>query len=51
MSFPIYVLSGALIAAATAAGVIATRQQRGLAVAVALAGATMIAMPPSRTQW
>lgn len=42
MSFPIYVLSGSLIAAATAAGVIATRQQRGLAVAVALAGATIL---------
>ena len=42
MSFPIYVLSGSLIAVATAAGVMATRQQRGLAVAVALAGATVL---------
>ncbi len=42
MSFPIYVLSGALITAATAAGVIAARRQRGLAVAVALAGATIL---------
>ena len=42
MPFPIYVLSGSLIAAATTAGVMASRRQRGLAVAVALAGATLL---------
>ena len=42
MSFPIYVLTGSLLAIATAGGVLLARQQRLLAAAIALLGATAI---------
>ena len=42
MSFPVYVLGGTLIVASTAGGVIAAGQQRLLAVALAMAGATIL---------
>ncbi len=42
MSFPIYVLTGSLLAITTAGGVLLARQQRLLATAIALLGATAI---------
>ncbi len=42
MSFPIYVLTSSLLAIATAGGVLLARQQRLLAAAIALLGATAI---------
>ncbi len=42
MSFPIYVLTGSLLAIATTGGVLVARQRRLLAAAIALLGATAI---------